>query len=522
MRSTTSEGRRRRAGILLHPTSLPGPHGLGDLGAGARAFVDFLAAAGQSLWQVLPLAPTGYGDSPYQALSAFAGNPLLLSLDDLVDRGWLAPEAVVPPRAFPAAEADYGAVASWKGALLRRAADAFERMATPADRGALEAFRAREGAWLEDAALFLAVKDREGGLPWTRWPRPLARREAPALAAARDELAPAVRAHVFAQWRFDAQWSALRAYARARGVAVMGDVPIYLAHDSAEVWARPELFRLDADGMPVAVAGVPPDYFSATGQLWGNPLHDWTAQARSGFRFWIERMRANLRLFDLVRLDHFRGFEAFWEVPAAAATAEGGRWVRGPGAALFEALEAALGPLPLVAENLGVITPGVEALRRRFGFPGMAILQFAFGDDPQAESFQPHNYERDLVAYTGTHDNDTVLGWWRSEAGAGSTRTAADIERERAHARAYLAADGSEMNWALLRAAQASVADLAIAPLQDVLGLGSEARMNRPATASGNWRWRFEAGALTPERAARLRELAELYGRSAGSVSSNQ
>ena len=523
MRSTTPEPllARRRSGILLHPTSLPGPHGVGDLGAPARRFVEFLAAAGQTVWQVLPLAPTGYGDSPYQALSAFAGNPLLVDLDELAARGWLAPDDLAPPHPFPDGEVDYGEVAPWKAALLRRAAAAFEARAGPGDREGLEAF-VRRAPWVNEVALFLALKEEHGGVAWTAWPASLAHRDPAALAAARRRLAPAVRAHAFTQWIFDAQWSALRAHAHALGVALMGDLPIYLAHDSAEVWARRQLFRLDGEGRPLAVAGVPPDYFSATGQLWGNPLHDWEAQARTGYRFWIERMAANLRLFDLLRLDHFRGFQAFWEVPAGVPTAERGRWVPGPGAALFQALEAALGPLPLVAEDLGVITPDVEALRRSLGLPGMAILQFAFGRDPQADGFKPHNYERDRVAYTGTHDNDTALGWWRSGAGAGSTRTAAEVEAERAHARAYLATDGREMNWVLLRAVQASVARLAIAPLQDVLGLGSEARMNRPSTASGNWRWRFGEGALTPALAGRLRELAALYGRSAGAVSSNQ
>jgi 4-alpha-glucanotransferase len=526
MRSTTCDAgpawsERRRAGILLHPTSLPARHGIGDLGETAHRFVDFLASARQSVWQVLPLAPTGYGDSPYQALSAFAGNPLLVSLGDLAARGWLDPGDLAAPPPFPTEEVDYAAVAAWKGARLGRAAEAFEVEAGAQDRASLAAFRGRAGGWIDDLALFLALKEAHGGRAWTRWPGPLARREPAALAAARHDLAPQLRVHVFAQWVFDEQWQALRARARAAGIALVGDLPIYVAHDSAEVWARRSLFQLDEAGEPAAVAGVPPDYFSATGQLWGNPLHDWEAQARDGFRFWVERLRANLHLYDALRVDHFRGFEAYWEVPAAASTAVSGRWVPGPGAVLFETLQRELGPLPLIAENLGVITPAVEALRRRFGFPGMAILQFAFGDDPQAESFQPHNYERNLVAYTGTHDNDTVLGWWESGPGSGSTRTAAAIERERAHARAYLAADGREMNWTLLRAVHASVASIAIAPLQDVLGLGGEARMNRPATASGNWRWRFRADALAPALAERLAALTTLYGR-AGGLSSNQ
>jgi 4-alpha-glucanotransferase len=514
--------RRRRAGVLLHPTALPGPHGIGDIGPRSRGFVDFLAEAGQSVWQVLPLAPTGYGDSPYQALSAFAGNPLLVSLDDLREEGWLADDDLAGAPPFPAPEVDYARVAAWKGALLRRASERFRARAQAGERAALAAFRAREASWLEDVALFLALKDVHGGAAFTSWDPALARRDPRALAAARREHGGEIDAHAFAQWVFDRQWGRLREHARARGVAIMGDLPIYLAHDCAEVWARPRLFRLDAEGRPLAVAGVPPDYFSATGQLWGNPLHDWAAQAAEGHAFWVERMRKTLRLHDLVRLDHFRGFEAYWEVPAGATTAQAGRWVKGPGAAVFEAVQAELGPLPIVAENLGVITPEVESLRRRFGFPGMAILQFAFGKDPQADSFKPHNYTRDTVAYTGTHDNDTVEGWWASREGAGSIRTAKEIEEERAHAKAYLAANGREMSWVLLRAVYASVAELAMAPLQDLLGLGSEARMNTPATPSGNWRWRFEESALSPALARRARELAALYGRWGGLAGSTR
>jgi 4-alpha-glucanotransferase len=517
MRSGTCEEERspraRVAGVLLHPTSLPGPHGVGDLGPAARRFADWLAAAGQGLWQVLPLAPTGHGDSPYAALSAFAGNPLLLSLEDLAAEGWLeAAELAGAPRSSASA-VEYERVGPWKAALLRRAAERFEARAPPSARAELAAYQARERPWLDDVALYLALKDRHGGRPWIAWEAPLARRERAALEGARRALAAEVRAHVFAQWAFDRQWARLRAHARARGVQLMGDLPIYLAHDSAEVWARPWLFQLDAAGRPRAVAGVPPDYFSATGQLWGNPLYDWPAHQADGFAFWIERMRANLRLYDRVRLDHFRGFEAYWEVPAGAATAEHGRWVKAPGEALFRALAGALGELPLVAENLGVITPEVERLRARSGLPGMAVLQFAFGGDPQAESFMPHNYVRDLVAYTGTHDNDTVAGWWASDKLS---------EAERAHAKAYLAADGRDMAWTLLRAVYASVAATAIAPLQDLLGRGSDARMNTPATAAGNWRWRVEERELTAQLAARAAALARLYGRSAGSVSSNQ
>jgi 4-alpha-glucanotransferase len=517
--------RDRRSGILLHPTSLPGPHGTGDLGEAAHAFASWLASAGQRLWQVLPLGPTGYGDSPYQALSGRAGNPLLVSLEALRDEGWLADADLASPPAGDGSAAELGLALAWKRARLTRAAGTFAAYAGPEPSADLEAFRAREAAWLPDWTLFAVLKEVHQGRPWTAWPEPLARRDPAALGAARARHAEAIRAEEFAQWCFFRQWRALRARCRALGVELMGDIPIYVAHDSVEVWTRPELFRLDPDGAPAAVAGVPPDYFSATGQLWGNPLYDWDAVARDGFRFWVERIRGALALVDRVRLDHFRGFEAYWEVPAGAATAEDGRWVPGPGAKVLEALERGLAgrhddavhagpPLPLVAENLGVITPGVEALRRRFRLPGMAILQFAFGNDPQAPAFQPHNYERDTVAYTGTHDNDTVMGWWRGGAGD-SVRSAEDVAREKAFAREYLGVDLAERetNWVMIRALLASVADTAIVPLQDVLGLGSEARMNTPATLGGNWRWRFREGALGAAHAARLRRLSEIYGR---------
>jgi 4-alpha-glucanotransferase len=504
--------RDRRSGILLHPTSLPGPHGAGDLGAAAHRFARWLSDAGQRLWQVLPLGPTGFGDSPYQALSGHAGNPLLVSLEVLRNEGWLSDADLAGAPAGDGASAELDAALAWKRERLARAAAAFARGAAGGASADLEAFRAREAGWLRDWALFAALKAEHGGRPWTAWPAPLARRAPAALDAARARHAQAIFAEEFAQWCFSRQWEALRDRCRALDIALVGDVPIYVAHDSAEVWSRPDLFRLDAGGAPVAVAGVPPDYFSAAGQLWGNPLYDWDAVARDGCAFWIDRIRAALSRVDRIRLDHFRGFEAYWEVPAGAATAEGGRWLPGPGAALLSALERALGPLPFIAENLGVITPEVEALRHRFRLPGMAVLQFAFGDDPQARSFRPHNYGRDTVAYTGTHDNDTATGWWRGGAGD-SVRTAQAVAREKAFARDYLATDGREMSWVMIRALLASVADTAIVPLQDVLGLGSEARMNVPATVGRNWRWRFRDGDLREEHAARLLDLVRLYDR---------
>jgi len=492
-------GTGRASGILLHPTSLPGKYGVGDLGPEALRFAAWLQAAGARLWQVLPLGPPGYGESPYQLFSAFAGNPLLLSPDVLAERGWLTPADLSPPP-FPEDVVAFESVIPWKTELLRKAFAGFEQRASPDERAGLAAFAHANCSWLEPYARFMALKEMHAGAVWTSW-----KAAAPADSA--------LAYHRFTQFEFSRQWSALRAECAARGIRIMGDVPIYVAHDSADVWSHPELFQLDARGMPAAVAGVPPDYFSATGQLWGNPLYRWDVEAARGYSWWIERMRAALGKFDLVRMDHFRGFQAYWDVPAGEETAQRGRWVDGPGAGLFHGLEKALGPLPLVAENLGVITAEVEAIRREFHFPGMAILQFAFGKDAQADTFRPHNYERNLFAYTGTHDNDTVAGWWRSDGRGDSTRSAGDVREEKALARAYLATDGSDMPWTMIRALLASVADTVLFPAQDLLGLGSEARMNTPSVASGNWRWRLTPGALTSDLAARFRELTRLYER---------
>jgi 4-alpha-glucanotransferase len=502
----------RVAGILLHPTSLPGPHGIGELGPAAIAFLDFLHETGQGLWQVLPLGPTGYGDSPYQCFSAFAGNPLLVSLDRLRDEGLLTDTELRKRPRFGEREVDFGQVIEWKRPLLEKACAAFEAKADPARRAAFQAFVRSRAAWLPDFALFTALKRANGFAAWNTWQRPLVEREPEALERARRELARECREVELAQWLFFEQWAELRRAARERGIRLMGDVPIFVAHDSADVWAHPEVFYLGSDGRPSFQAGVPPDYFSATGQLWGNPLYRWDALERTGYAWWIERLRALLELVDLVRLDHFRGFEAYWEVAGDATTAVDGRWVKGPGAALFEALRAALGELPIVAEDLGVITPEVEALRQAFGFPGMAILQFAFGSDAHANDFLPHNFPKHKVVYTGTHDNDTVVGWWNAGVGD-STRTAAEVERERERALAYVGGDGSEIHWDFVRALMVSVADTAIVPLQDVLGTGSEGRMNLPGRGDGNWRWRFAAGDLTPELRGRLRAITEGSGR---------
>ncbi len=486
----------RVSGILLHPTSLPGPYGIGDLGPEAFRFADWMAQAGQRIWQVLPLGPVGYGESPYQLFSAFAGNPMLLSPDILHERGWLSDTDLSSVPQFALDKVEFERVIPWKTALLRQAFSCFCSHSLAADREEYAEFVANND-WLPPYARFMAMKEANANVSWTDW-RPS------------TVVAPAeIEYHQFVQFEFFRQYRALREYAAQRGIRFMGDVPIYVAHDSADVWAHPELFQLDADGRPTAVSGVPPDYFSATGQLWGNPLYRWDRMAQDGFSWWVKRMRAAFSLFDMVRMDHFRGFQAYWDVPAGESTAVNGKWVLGPGAALFDRLQSALGDLPLLAENLGVITPQVEAIRHRFHFPGMAILQFAFGTDEQADSFKPHNYERQLFAYTGTHDNDTVMGWWRSQGISDSTRTAAGVEHEKEKARLYLNTDGSEMNWVMIRALMASVAAAVLFPMQDVLGLGSESRMNTPSTPSGNWRWRMvEFG-----DSAHLRQLADIFHR---------
>jgi len=504
----------RTCGILLHPTSLPGPFGVGDLGREAHSFVDFLAAAGQHLWQVLPLGPTGYGDSPYQCFSAFAGNTLLVSPEALADDGLLSAADLSGAPSFPEGRADYEGAGRLKRELLGRAFENFLGGAGGGElRAGFESFRSESAGWLEDYALYRALKSERGERAWTEWEEPLVRREAHALAEARARLAAEVEAEQFKQFLFFRQWAALKAYANERGVRVIGDIPIFVAHDSADVWAKPELFKLDELGRPLVVAGVPPDYFSKTGQLWGNPLYDWDRMRGDDFRWWVGRVRALLGLVDIIRIDHFRGFAAYWEIPGGDETAERGRWAEAPGGELFEAVEEELGVLPIIAEDLGFITPDVIGLRDEFDFPGMRILQFGFSTDATNKDL-PHNYVRNAVVYTGTHDNDTAVGWFAADpAGGASVRSAAQVEREKQFCLSYLGSEGAEINWDFIRAVYASAADTALVPMQDVLGLGSEARMNTPATTSGNWSWRFEPGALTEERGARLLALAELYGR---------
>jgi 4-alpha-glucanotransferase len=498
---------------LLHPTSLPGPFGIGDLGPAAYEFADFVAAAGQSIWQMLPLGPTGYGDSPYQCFSAFAGNPALISLVQLVDAGLLRTDDIDVLPQFSPDQVEYERVNEFKRRKLCLASEHFST-AAPADiKRKFEQFKAAEQAWLPDYALFRVLKDKFGGVAWPRWDRDFVRRDPAALARARNEFSRQINAQEFLQFVFFEQWCALKNYCRNKNIRIMGDLPIYVAHDSADVWTNPEYFCLDQNGNAEKIAGVPPDYFSATGQLWGNPIYRWDRMAAEGYSWWIERFQSAFRIFDMLRVDHFRGFEAYWEVPGGEKTAQNGRWIKGPGAKLFSAVEAKLGPLPILAENLGVITPEVEAIRNRFGFPGMAILQFAFGNDPQGPSFRPHNYPRNVVAYTGTHDNDTIAGWWSSKPGEGSIRTEQDIRKEREFTRAYLHLNDEEINWAFIRTLMASVADTVIFPLQDVIGAGAEARMNIPGTATGNWRWRMRREALDQSIASRLRQFVEVYDR---------
>jgi 4-alpha-glucanotransferase len=477
------------------------PYGVGDLGPAGHAWVDTLARAGQSWWQVLPVGPTGYGDSPYQSPSTFAGNLNLISPDRLAADG-LADAADVTACELPPGPVDYSAVIPRKQRLVRRAWDRFKAGAPADQRAAFRAFQAAEAGWLEDFALFMAVKDAHEGVAWWDWPGPLAARDPAAVEAAARDLHDAVDAHRFGQFLFFRQWSALREHAHRAGVRIVGDLPIYVALDSADVWAHPDLFLLDADRRPRVVAGVPPDYFSRTGQLWGNPIYDWESHGRSGFAWWVARMRSALNMFDQVRIDHFRGVEAYWAVPFGDPTAENGRWLPGPRDDLLRAIQKAVGDVPVIAEDLGFITPEVEALRERFRLPGIRLLQFAFGGAVEPR-FLPHRYCRDAVVFTGTHDNDTTRGWWDKLT-----------PEERDRFVRYAPEAVRDPVWALIRLGFASVADLVVVPAQDLLGLGSEARMNTPGNPTGNWRWRATEAELADRGwQDRLLELTTVYER---------
>ncbi|MFL6248422.1 MAG: 4-alpha-glucanotransferase [Thermoanaerobaculia bacterium] len=493
---------RRSAGVLLHPTSLPGSYGVGELGDHVIAFLDWAQSAGMRMWQVLPLNPPGYGASPYGCLSSFAGNPLLISTQRLLQEELLTVDDVAEVPKFSDEHVEFARVAEYKSELLRTSWRRFQESASDELRAQHEAFisAAEQSEWLDDYALYMAIKVDSADRPWWAWEAPLRSRDAKAIAHARREHADAIEFWKYVQFLFFRHWTLIREAAHARNIRIMGDVPIYVAGDSADVWSNQELFQLGDDGQPTAVAGVPPDYFSVTGQRWGNPLYRWDVMREQQYRWWVSRVRTNLRFADVVRLDHFRGFVAYWEVPAEEPTAMHGRWMPGPGAALFDALREGLGDLPLVAEDLGFITQDVYDLRHAVGLPGMKILQFGFGD---SDTHLPHRMDPQTVVYTGTHDNDTARGWFDHAP-----------EDERENALAYLGCASAEgIAAGLIRAAYTSVAETAIIPVQDILGLGSEARMNTPGAEHDNWTWRLPASALTREDAARLRKLATLTGR---------
>jgi 4-alpha-glucanotransferase len=491
----------RNAGVILHPTSLPGPYGIGDLGQAAHAWVDLLANSSTGLWQVLPLGPTGYADSPYQCFSSFAGNTNLISPEALVDDELLDESDLVGEQ-WPPHTVSYGRLIPWKRKLLEVA---FERHHAggggPNLAADLEAFRRAQAWWLDEFALFMALKERHGGGPWIDWPRELRVREPDALSAARDAERDTIERHVFSQFLFFRQWSTLKQHAATRNVRLIGDIPMFVAADSADVWSRLDLFRLDEEGRPTVVAGVPPDYFSPTGQLWGNPLYDWDRHTAEDYDWWARRLGATLDLVDIVRIDHFRAFADYWEIPADAETAITGRWVEGPGMAFFEALNRRLGDVPVIAEDLGDLSPAVPALLDEVGYPGMRVLQFAFDSD-ESNEFLPDHYPVRCVAYTGTHDNDTTLGWWNNAPRA-----------EAAFAKRYLGLDGSDPVEAFLETLWASKAMFALAPLQDLLRLDSTARMNVPGTTDGNWQWRASADGLSEALAEQLRDLNRRHHR---------
>jgi 4-alpha-glucanotransferase len=496
----------RSGGILLHPSSLPGPYGIGDLGPKAFHFLDWLSDSGCKLWQILPLGPTGYGDSPYQCFSAFAGNAYLISPDLLIKDGLLTEADLGDKPVFSEQRINFGQLIPWKLALLDRSFRRFQETDPVELRESFAVFRAENSLWLEDFALFMALKESYGGGSWVDWPGEIRKREEKALDAARQEHANSILRFAFYQFLFFRQWQGLRDYGRQKGIKIIGDIPIFVAADSSDVWSHPDLFHLDEERRPTVVAGVPPDYFSPTGQLWGNPLYSWEVHKNTGYKWWLERFRLILNTVDFVRLDHFRGFAGYWEIPAGNPTAEIGRWVPGPGADMLDVVANNLGSsenftgLPIIAEDLGVITSDVVELRERYNLPGMKILQFGFSgpDNP----FLPHKYIQNCVAYTGTHDNDTARGWFETAP-----------KPERSFAIRYLRTNKRDFVWALIRSVWSSTAVFAITPFQDVLGLGSEARMNYPSRLGGNWDWRLEEKDMSDEIKDKLRELNYLYNR---------
>lgn len=499
----------RSNGVLLHPTSLPGRFGIGDLGDWAFRFVDFLVETDQSLWQMLPLSPTGYGDSPYQSLSTFAGNPLLISMERLVQAGWLTPLDLSGAPDFPRHRVDYGWVIPFRMQLLNRAFTRFRAAASSAQKVSFETWCDENRFWLDDFALFVALKESYGLRPWVEWSKGEALREPAAISAAQQKHADKIEEQKFRQWVFHQQWFELKRYANGKSIKLIGDIPIFVAHDSSDVWAARDLFYLNALGQPTFIAGVPPDYFSETGQRWGNPLYRWDRMEADNFAWWVQRLRSVLSMVDIVRIDHFRGFEAYWEIPASEPTAVKGRWVPAPGQTLFETILATLGDLPIIAEDLGVITPGVEALRDGFNLPGMKVLQFAWGDQSGINVFLPHNFTTACIVYTGTHDNNTTVGWWN-----GGEATQAIKEHVGRYAGHYV----TEINWEMIRLAMGSVARMCVIPMQDLLGLGAEARMNTPGIEGGNWQWRMTEDQFNWLPRERLREMTHFYARNPGAV----
>ncbi len=491
---------QRTAGVLLHITSLPSPYGIGDFGPGAFQFVDWLASAGQRVWQLLPTNPIGPANSPYQSVSAFAGSPLMVALEPLVARGWL-PSVVLPLGGFDGRAVDYGKVVPWRVMQLRTAADGFFARGSASEKKEFADWCAREASWLDDYTLFMALETAHHGQPWWTWEQALRERKSAALAAVRTTHANEIAFWQFVQWCFDVQATAVKAYANGKGISIMGDLPIFIAHHSADCWARPDLYFLDAEFQPTVVAGVPPDSMGPMGQRWGNPLYRWDRMAAEDFAWWSQRLKRALAQADCFRIDHFRGFAGYYEIPASSPTAQEGTWVPGPDKALFDAIKRALGDLPIIAEDLGLITPDVLELRDGCGFPGMKILQFAFGGDGTHE-FLPHNYVPAMVVYSGTHDNDTARGWWNAAPA-----------RERAFAGSYLACGDADVHWAMIRAACNSVANMAVFPLQDVLGLDTAHRMNLPGTVVNNWAWRFEWNMMDGEAARVLGLITAASGR---------
>jgi len=493
----------RSSGILFHPTSLPGKYGIGTLGKEAYAFIDFLKKSRQKLWQIFPLGPTGYGDSPYQSFSSFAGNPYLIDFDLLIEAHLLSEEDLRDVFFGDNEEyIDYGAIYNQKYPLLRKAYENFKSSDNHEMKENLEHFKRENASWLNDYSLYISLKNHFNGLPWNEWAHDIKNREHGAMEHYRNELADDIEYHNFIQFLFFKQWGDVKRYANENGIKIIGDIPIFVAADSSDAWANPEIFLFDEERKPVKVAGVPPDYFSATGQLWGNPLYNWQKLKETNYSWWVERVRANLSTCDIIRIDHFRGFEAYWAVPYGDDTAINGQWEPGPGIDLFNAIKSQLGELPIIAEDLGLMTQGVIDLREATGFPGMKILGFAF-DSGEENDYLPHTYTKNCVVYTGTHDNDTLIGWFQKAK-----------EEDRQFARDYLnSRSDDEIHWDAIRGAWSSVASMAISPVQDFLGLGSEARINTPGVAAGNWQWRLRHGVLTDELAERIAKLTKVYSR---------